>query len=93
MIRVLVLYGEEPDAVQYAAHAELCARVPGGAFRHGKVFGSPMGEPQHAYLAEWEFPDHETFQAATGSDEFMATGRDARDRGLPRPVVEFVELL
>jgi hypothetical protein len=39
------------------------------------------------------FPDHETFQAATGSDEFMATGRDARDRGLPRPVVEFVELL
>jgi hypothetical protein len=51
-----------------------------------------MGEPVHRYLAEWEFPDEETFTAATRSDEFMATARDARDRGLPRPTVEFVSL-
>ena len=51
-----------------------------------------MGEPVHRYLAEWEFPDEETFTTATRSDEFMATARDARERGLPRPTVEFVSL-
>ena len=92
VIRVVVLYGEEPDAEQYAAHAEVCRQVPGGTFRHGEVFGAPMGEPAHRYLAEWEFADEEAFKAATRSDEFMATAHDARDRGLPRPTVEFVRL-
>ena len=89
MVRVFVLYDEEPDAQSYAEHAELCRRVPGGTFRHGKVFGTPHGEPAHRYYAEWEFPDMDAFKAAATSDEFMATGRDARDRGLPRPTVEF----
>ena len=92
MIRVLVLYGEEPDAQGYAEHVELCRRVPGGTFRHGRVFGSPMGEPPHRYYAEWEFPDMDAFRAATASEEFLATGRDAHDRGLPRPTVEFASL-
>jgi hypothetical protein len=92
MIRVVVLYGEEPDPQQYAEHAELCRCVPGGTFRHGKVFGAPRGDPEHAYYAEWEFADRDAFAAATGSDEFMATGRDARERGLPRPTVQFLEL-
>ena len=92
MIRVLVLMTQEPDAERYERHAELCRQVPGGIFRHGRVFGAPMGEPEHRYFAEWEFPDRESFQAATRSDEFMATGRDARDRGLPRPIVEFASV-
>ncbi|MGH3002891.1 MAG: hypothetical protein ACRDM1_09580 [Gaiellaceae bacterium] len=92
MVRVLVLYGEEPDATQYAEHAELCRRVPGGTFRHGTVFGAPGGEPAHRYYAEWEFADRGAFATATRSDEFAATGRDARDRGFPRPTVEFAEL-
>lgn len=89
MVRVFVLYDQEPDAQSYAEHAELCRKVPGGTFRHGKVFGSPMGEPTHRYYAEWEFADTDAFKAAVASDEFMATGKDARDRGLPRPTVEF----
>lgn len=89
MIRVFVLYDEAPDPESYAEHAEVCRRVPGGTFRHGTVFGAPMGEPAHGYFAEWEFADMEAFKAATSSEEFMATGRDARDRGLPRPTVEF----
>ena len=70
MVRVLVLYDEEPDATAYVGHAELCRQVPGGTFRHGKVFGSPMGEPAHRYFAEWEFPDLDAFKAAASSAEF-----------------------
>jgi hypothetical protein len=92
MYRVAVYYESEPDADAYAEHAELCAQVPNGVFRHGKVTGAPMGEPAHAYYAEWEFADKEAFENAVRSEEFMATAKDARDRGLPRPSVEFLEL-
>ena len=92
MVKVLVLYDEEPDLEHYEAHAELCRRVPGGTFRHGKVFGSPFGDPSHRYLAEWEFPDEDAFKAATRSEEFAATATDARERGFPRPNVQFVSV-
>ena len=92
MVRAFVLYDDEPDSQRYAEHVELCRKVPGGTFRHGRIFGAPMGDPQHRYYAEWEFADRGAFDTATRSDEFMATGRDARDRGLPRPTVEFLEL-
>ena len=92
MYRVIVLYEQEPDAAAYAEHAELCRAVPDAVFRHGKVTGAPMGEPTHAYYAEFEFPDEDAFRNGTRSDEFMATGKDAYTRGVPRPSVEFVEL-
>ena len=92
MYRVVVFYESEPAAEAYAEHAQLCERVPNGTFRHGKVTGAPMGEAPHAYYAEWEFADEDDFDAAVRSDEFMTTGKDARDRGLPRPTVEFLEL-
>jgi hypothetical protein len=92
MIKVVVLYEQAPDADAYAGHADVCRLVPGGTFRHGPAIGSPFGDPPHTYLAEWEFPDRETFEAATRSAEFAATGKDARERGLPRPTVEFFEL-
>ena len=92
MYRVIVLYESEPDADSYAEHVAVCQAVPNGVFRHGKIFGGPMGEPAHAYYAEWEFADEDAFDAAVRSEEFMATGKDARDRGLPRPTVEFLEL-
>ena len=81
MIRVFVLYPEAPDEASYAEHAELCRRVPGATFRHGKVFGAPMGEPPYAYYAEWEFPDRDSFKDAARSEEFMATGKDAMEMG------------
>jgi hypothetical protein len=92
MYRVAVLYENEPDADSYAEHAELCAQVPGAVFRHGKVTGAPMGEPAHAYYAEWEFADADAFKAAVRSEEFMATGKDAYKRGFPQPTVEFLEI-
>jgi hypothetical protein len=53
VIKVLVLYGEEPDATRYAQHVEYCEQVPGATFRHGKVFGAATGEPEHRYYAEF----------------------------------------
>jgi hypothetical protein len=91
MVRAIVLYDEEPAAERYERHAELCRQVPGGTFRHGRVFGAPMGEPKYRYYAEWEFPDLDAFQAAARSDEFMATGKDAMEMG-GRFTVMFAEV-
>ncbi len=81
MVRVIVLYAEAPEAERYEQHAELCRKVPGATFRHGGVFGAPMGEPRYPYYAEWEFPDKDAFKQAARSDEFMATGKDAMAMG------------
>ena len=81
MVRAIVLYEQEPDAVRYEQHAELCRKVPGGTFRHGRVFGAPMGDPAYRYYAEWEWPDLDAFNSAARSEEFMATGKDAMDMG------------
>ena len=45
MVRAFVLYEQEPDADRFSRHAKLCRKVEGGEFRHGRVFGAPMGEP------------------------------------------------
>jgi hypothetical protein len=92
MYRVIVLYEQEPDQDSYAEHVEVCKKVPNSVFRHGKVTGAPMGEPAHAYYAEWEFADKDAFKSGTSSEEFMATGKDAYKRGFPQPSVEFAEL-
>jgi hypothetical protein len=83
VIRAFVLYESTPDADRYEQHAELCRQVPGAAFRHGPVFGAPMGEPRHRYYAEWEFPDMDAFRAASRTAEFAATGKDAMEMGVP----------
>ena len=83
MIRVFVVYEAEPDPERYAEHAELCRKVEGGTFRHGSVFGAPMGEPRFRYYSEWEFSDRETFKAAARTPEFMETGTDAIAMGIP----------
>ena len=87
MIRAFVLYESEPDAAEYERHVELCERVPGATFRHGKVFGSPTGEPKYAYYAEFEFPDRDAFKAAARTEEFAETGRHASALGTPFEVL------
>jgi hypothetical protein len=83
MVRAFVLYEQEPEAGRFEQHADLCRKVPGGTFRHGRVFGAPMGEPRYAYYAEWEFADRDSFQAAARTDEFVATGKDAIEMRIP----------
>jgi hypothetical protein len=91
MIRVFVVYEERPDAARYEEHADLCRRVPAGTFRHGPVFGAPMGEPKFPYYAEWEFADKDAFKAAARTPEFMETGKDAMAMGV-RFHVHFAEI-
>jgi hypothetical protein len=40
-----------------------------------------MGEAPYSYYAEWEWPDLDSFKSAAGSEEFMATGKDAMEMG------------
>jgi hypothetical protein len=82
MIRAFVLYESQPDPDRYEQHAELCRRVAGATFRHGRVFGAPMGEPKYAYYAEWEFESRDAFKEAARTPEFAATGKDAMEMGV-----------
>ena len=91
MIRVFVVYEAEPGPERFEQHAELCRRVVGGTFRHGKVFGAPVGEPTFHYYAEWEFPDLDAFKTAARTPEFMETGKDAMALGI-RFQVHFAEV-
>ena len=91
MVRVFVVYESAPDPGRYEQHLELCRQVPGATFRHGPVFGAPMGEPKFRYYAEFEFPDTDAFKSATRTEEFMATGKDAMEMGIPMHI-HFAEI-
>ena len=91
MVRAFVVYEGEVDPERFEQHAELCRKVAGGTFRHGRVFAAPMGEPRFKYYAEWEFADLDAFKAAARTPEFMATGQDAAEMGVPF-AVSFAEL-
>ena len=84
MVRAVIQYESEPDAERYARHVtEFADKVECDAFRHGKAFGAPFGEPPFAYYAEFEWADMDAFKAGTRSDEFAATGKDAMEMGIP----------
>jgi hypothetical protein len=82
----MVVYSEQPDADRYAKHVELCGRVAGSTFRHGRVLRTVHGEPELHYYAEFEFADLAAFQAVADSPELRATGADAAEMGVPHSV-------
>jgi hypothetical protein len=82
----MATYTEAPDEARYEQHAELCRKVPGSTFRHGKVLRTLHGEPELHHYAEFEFPDMESFQAASSGDELRATGKDAGEMGYAHAV-------
>jgi hypothetical protein len=88
MIRAIVAYESEPDPERYAQHIVQFVRpVEYDAFRHGKVFGSPFGDPKYRYYAEFEWADMESFKAAVSSEAFAASGKDAMEMGIPFTVL------
>jgi hypothetical protein len=92
MVRAVILYEREPDPERYRRHVdEFVAAVDCRAFRHGKAFGAPFGQPAFAYAAEFEWDDKDAFKAAVQTDAFAASGKDAMEMGIPFTVT-FVEL-
>ena len=84
MIRAIVQYEAEPDPARYASHVEeFVTKVDCSAFRHGRIFGSPFGEPSARYYAEFEWPDMDAFKAAANSEAFAASAKDAMAMGIP----------
>jgi hypothetical protein len=84
VIRAIIQYESEPDPARYQAHLdEFVPPVECRAFRHGRVFGSPFGEPAYRYYAEFEWDDMESFEAAVRSEAFAASGKDAMAMGIP----------
>lgn len=84
MIRAIVQYESEPDPDRYQQHLdEYVPPVECSAFRHGKVIGSPFGEPTFKYYAEFEWEDKDAFKAAVNSEAFAASGKDAMAMGIP----------
>ena len=84
MVRAIIQYESEPDAERYRRHVdEFAAKVECSAFRHGKVFGSPFGEPTFRYYAEFEWDDMDAFKAAASQPAFAESGKDASDMGIP----------
>ena len=77
MVRAVIQYEREPEPERYARHLEeFTAKVECQAFRHGRVFGSPFGEPPFAYYAEFEWTTS-TRSRARQVEEFAASGKDA----------------
>jgi hypothetical protein len=85
VIRVFVLYPEAPDEARYAEHVELSRReAPEATIRHGRILGSPAGEPRYRYYFEFEFPDRESWKRS--QDGLMRSAEDAQGLGVPLEV-------
>ena len=95
MVRAVIQYEREPEPERYARQIEeFTAKVECQAFRHGKVLGAPMGEPAHAYYAEWSSPTRTRSRAAPRKRRVHGNGQGrvqarlpAADGGVRRAVV------
>jgi hypothetical protein len=81
MVRVFILYAEQPDPEAYEEHVQ-CSRqqVPGAQLRHGRILGG-IPDPDAGYYAEFEFPDRDAWKA--GQDGLAAAAEDAQQLGIP----------
>ena len=92
MVRAVILFEGEPEPERYRQHIdEFSLKVPCRAVRHGRIFGSPFGEPKFRHYAEFEWDDMESFKAGANSPEFAAAGEDAMAKGVPF-TVHFAEI-
>jgi hypothetical protein len=82
VVRVFVLYEQAPEAERYAEHVELSRReVPEATIRHGRILGSPQGEPEYRYYFEFEFADRDAWKQS--QDGLVASAQDAEKLRVP----------
>jgi hypothetical protein len=80
VIRVFVLYSEQPDPARYEQHVRLSReQVPGAEIRQGRVLGG-MPDADAAHYFEYEFPDRDAWKAARSGLE--AGAKDAQEMGV-----------
>jgi hypothetical protein len=81
VVRVIVLYSEQPDPDRYEQHLAFSReQVPGATLRHGRVLGG-VPDPDASYYAEFEFPDRDAWKA--GQAGLTAAAEDAQQFGIP----------
>lgn len=82
MIRVFVLYEQAPDPDRYAEHVVLNRReTPEATIRHGRILGSPTGEPEYRYYFEYEFADRDAWKRS--QQGLLNAAGDAMQLGVP----------
>jgi hypothetical protein len=81
VVRVVVLYSEQPDSDAYETHIQLARQqVPGATIRHGRVLGG-VPDADAEYYAEFEFPDRDAWKE--GQAGLGAAAEDAQQFGIP----------
>jgi hypothetical protein len=81
VVRVVVLYSDQPNSDAYEKHIELARQqVPGATIRHGRVLGG-VPEADAAYYSEFEFPDRDAWKE--GQAGLNAAAEDAQQFGIP----------
>ena len=82
MVRVFVLYDEQPDPERYEQHVVLSREhVPGSVIRHGRVLGTGCPTPTPPTTSSTSSRTATRGKAA--QDGLMAAGKDAMEMGIP----------
>jgi hypothetical protein len=82
LVKVFVLYPQEPPAERYAEHVELSRReVPEATIRHGRIFSSSDNPPKYGYYFEFEFADRDALKRSQAG--LAKSSEDAQDVGVP----------
>jgi uncharacterized protein (TIGR02118 family) len=83
MVKLIALFERPEDEAAFfehyeSVHAPLARQVPGlEKLVVNRVYADGFGrEPRHVLVAEMQFPDRETFDAAMKSPENRALGKD-----------------
>lgn len=82
MVKLIALYKKPNDTAAFdkhyfETHAPLAAKMPGlRKMEVAKCYGAPGGEPRFYLQAEMWFDNKEALNAALGSPEGKAAGKD-----------------
>ena len=92
MVRAVIQYEREPEQERYARHLEeFTGPVECDAFRHGKAFGSPFGDPRSPTTPSSSGPTWMRSRPPSAPRSSPRAGKDAMGMGIPFTVT-FAEI-